>query len=342
MKLEEKIQSGGVYVIAELSANHAGSMDNALKLVEVAKDCGADCVKIQTYTPDTLTIPCENEYFTLGSGLWEGKNLHQLYGEAFTPWEWQATIQKKCEEVGVDFLSTPFDVTAVDFLENLNMEFYKIASFELVDIPLIRYVAQKQKPMIISCGMGTVEEIQEAVECCHEEGNHQVYLLKCCSQYPAKLENMNLATIVDMKEKFGCTIGFSDHSFGHQAAVIAVSLGAKIVEKHICLSRDIPNPDSAFSMEPAEFKQMVEEINQTVTIMGQVSYKPTQDEQESKRFRKSIFCVKDIQEGDVFTTENIRVIRPSNGAHPRHYPTLLGQVAKKNMKLGEPIILEDV
>ena len=237
MNLYEKMKNG-VYVIAEMSANHAGKIENAYKIIEEAAKAGADCVKIQTYTADTLTIDCKDDPYVIKGGLWDGYNYYKLYQEAYTPWEWQKFLKEKCEDVGVDFLSTPFDRIAVDFLEELGVEFYKIASFELVDIPLIEYVASKRKPVIMSCGMGSEEEIREAVEACKRQGNDNIVLLKCCSQYPAQYEDMNLLTIPKMKEDFQTYVGLSDHSMGSLAPIVAVGLGAKVIEKHVCQQRD--------------------------------------------------------------------------------------------------------
>lgn len=341
MTLYEKLTCG-VYMIAEMSANHAGSLDNALEIVRAAKRAGADCLKIQTYTADTLTIDCDNEYFRIKGGLWDGYKLYDLYKEAGTPWEWHDAIQAECKKEGLDFLSTPFDHTAVDFLENMGVEFYKIASFELVDIPLIEYTASKGKPMIISCGMGTPEEIQDAVDACHRQGNDQIVLLKCCSEYPANYSDMNLATIPDMRERFGVAVGLSDHSMGSIGAVVGVSLGACVVEKHFCLSRAIKNPDSAFSMEPEEFADMVKDIRAATQIRGKVSYERTASEEASTVFRRSVFAVKDIAEGEVFTRENVRVIRPAHGLVPKHYGQLLEQSAKRSYCKGDPILIEEL
>lgn len=331
-----------VYVIAEMSANHAGKLENALELVRVAKRAGADCLKIQTYTADTLTIDCDNEYFRIKGGLWDGYKLYDLYQEAGTPWEWHAAIKEECEKEGVDFLSTPFDHSAVDFLEELGVGFYKIASFELVDIPLIEYTASKGKPMIISCGMANPEEIQDALDACRRQGNAQVVLLKCCSEYPANYEDMNLLTIPDMERRFDVPIGLSDHSMGSIGAVVGVSLGAQVVEKHFCLSRDIPNPDSAFSMEPQEFAQMVQDVRAAEKIRGRATYELTQKEKEQTHFRRSLFAVKDIAEGETFNAENIRAIRPSEGLAPVYYQALLGHCAGRTILRGTPLKLEDL
>ncbi|WP_302632117.1 pseudaminic acid synthase [uncultured Clostridium sp.] len=339
MKLKEKIKNG-VYIIAEMSANHAGSLENALELVKVAKDCGADCIKIQTYTADTITINCNNEYFKLKGGLWKGYNLYDLYNEAHTPWEWHKAIKDEAEKYGLDFLSTPFDKTSVDFLEELGVEFYKIASFELVDIPLIKYVASKRKPIIMSCGMGSIEEIETAINAIKSEGNDDIILLKCCSQYPANYDNMNVLTITDMIERFQLPVGLSDHSMGSVAPVVATTLGARVIEKHFCLSREIKNPDSEFSMEPKEFKEMVEAVNLSLRIKGKVSYYLSEEEKRAKNTRKSIFCVKDIKIGEEFTEDNIRVIRPGYGLEPKYYHEILGKKSKVNINYGEPIKLE--
>ena len=341
-KLFEKINSGGVYVIAEMSANHAGKLENALALIEEARKAGADCLKIQTYTADTITIDCDNEYFRIHGGLWDGYKLHDLYKDAFTPWEWHAQLKEACEAAGMDFLSTPFDRTATDFLNDLGVTAYKIASFELVDIPLIEYVASKGKPMIISCGMSTEEEIRDALDACYRVGNQQVVLLKCCSEYPANWKDMHIANIPDMREKFRVPVGLSDHSAGDIAAIVAVSMGACVVEKHMCLSRSIPNPDAAFSMEPAEFKKMVDDIRDAWEIKASVQYGPTEKEEDNLKFRRSLFAVKEIHAGDTFTEENVRSIRPSNGLKPIYLKELLGKKAKRDIPYGMPILEEDL
>ena len=337
MRLYDTIQNHQVYIIAEMSANHAGKIENAYKIIEEAAAAGADCVKIQTYTADTLTIDCQDEPYQIKGGLWDGYNYYQLYKEAYTPWEWQKALKEKCEEVGVDFLSTPFDFTAVDFLEELGVEFYKIASFELVDIPLIEYVAAKGKPIVMSCGMGSVEEIQEALEACRRQGNEQVVLLKCCSQYPAQFEDMNVSVITDMKERFGVPVGLSDHSFGSLAPVVAVSLGAQVIEKHVCLSRDIESPDSGFSMEMSEFAQMVKDVRNACKIKGNATYELTEHEKDGLGGRRSLVAVKDIAQGEMFTKDNVRSVRPAIGIKPKYYSQLLGRKAKKAYRFGEPI-----
>lgn len=336
----EKIQKGEVYVIAEMSANHAGKLEYALDIVRKAAAAGADCVKIQTYTADTLTIDCANEYFQIHEGLWDGYKLHDLYKDANTPWEWHQAIKDECEKCGVDFLSTPFDNTAVDYLENMGVEAYKIASFELPDIPLIEYAASKGKPMIISCGMGSVSDIQDAVDACHRVGNDQIILLKCCSEYPANWEDMHLGNIPDMKERFKVPIGLSDHSEGDIAAIVGVSMGACVVEKHICLSHSIKTADSEFSMEIDDFAKMVSDIRNATKIAKGPDYELTDKEKTSTIFRRSLFAVQDIAKGEIITSENVRSIRPGYGIAPKHLKDLLGKPSPKAIKRGEPITEE--
>lgn len=328
------------YIIAEMSANHAGDFNRAIEIIHAAKEAGADCIKIQTYTADTITLDCHNKYFTLENGTWEGANLHDLYKEAFTPWEWQKALKEEADKIGIDFFSTPFDKTAVDFLESIDMDFYKIASFEAVDIPLIKEVAKTGKPIIMSVGMATVEEIQEAIDAAKAVGNTNMALLKCCSVYPAIPENMNLKTIQDMKERFGVPVGLSDHSMGHVAALTAVALGASVIEKHFCLGRDIENPDSSFSMEPSEFADMVRAIRDCERAMGKVSYELSQAEMDSRNTRKSIFVSSDIKAGEILTPDNIRVVRPAYGLAPKYYEEVLGKVAVKDIEFGTPLSWE--
>ncbi len=328
------------YIIAEMSANHAGSMERALELIHVAKESGADCVKIQTYTPDTMTIDCGNEYFHIGKGTWEGENLYSLYRKAYTPWEWQAQLRDEAARVGIDFLSTAFDRTSVDFLEELGVRFYKIASFELVDIPLLEYIASRNKPVILSTGMGTIEEITEAVNAIYSTGNRQLALMKCSSAYPAKSEEMNLATIRDLRARFDIPVGLSDHSMGAFSAATAVAMGACIVEKHFCVSRAIENPDSAFSMEPDEFADMVRQVREVEKAMGTVSYGVTAQEESNSCFRRSLFVVQDIAAGEKLTPDNIRSIRPAYGLKPKYYRDVLGRTAKCDLRRGTPLTPE--
>lgn len=337
----EQIIGENTYVIAEMSANHAGKIENAKEIIKAAKESGADCIKIQTYTPDTMTIDCNNSYFHIAEGTWKDEKLYHLYEKAYTPWEWQAELMKYAKEVGVDFFSTPFDRTSVDFLEGIGVGFYKIASFELIDIPLIKYVASKGKPIIMSTGMSTLSEIDEAVRTIKSEGNYEIALLRCASAYPAITDEMNLATMKNMAEIFDVPVGLSDHSMGSVGAVTAVALGARIIEKHFCLSRDIENPDSSFSMEPAEFKAMVNDIRQAEVAIGHVNYGPTKQEIENKVFRRSIFVTEDITAGQVFTEKNVRVIRPGDGLSPKFYEEVIGKVATKDLKRGEPLKMGD-
>lgn len=334
----EKLEQ--TYVIAEMSANHAGSIERAREIIWAAKEAGADCIKVQTYTADTLTINCDNSYFHIDNGTWEGENLYHLYEKAYTPWEWQEDLKREAEKAGLDFLSTPFDNTAVDFLERIGIDFYKIASFELVDIPLIEYVASKGKPIILSTGMGTQDEIAEAVASIRGQGNERIVLLRCASAYPAISDEMNLLTMQDMAKRFHVPVGLSDHSMGYLAAVTAVALGAKVIEKHFCLSRAIENPDSSFSMEPEEFKQMVTAIRMAEKAMGTIQYGPTSQEENSVIFRRSIFAVKDICRGELLSEDNIRIIRPGYGLRPKEYRRVLGMKAKEDIHYGEPLVYE--
>ncbi len=327
------------YIIAEMSGNHAGSLERAKEIIRKAKEAGADCVKIQTYTPDTITIDCDKPYFHIDNGTWEGENLYQLYGKAYTPWEWHAALKEEADRVGIDFFSTPFDNTAVDFLEELGVECYKIASFELVDTPLLKYVASKGKPIIMSTGMSTLAEIDEAVRAIRSTGNNQLALLRCASAYPAITDQMNLATMKNMGEIFDVPVGLSDHSMGSVGAVTAVALGAKIIEKHFCIDRSIENPDSSFSMDVSEFAAMVRDIRQAERAIGTVCYGMSAQEESNIVFRRSIFCVKDIKKGERITPENVRVIRPGYGMAPKYYEEMMGQTALRDIERGEPLQL---
>lgn len=338
--LFEKINNNEVYIIAEMSANHGGSLQNALRIVHEVKEAGADCLKIQTYTADSLTIDCNRPEFQIHGGLWDGYNLYQLYTEASTPYEWQPVIKAECDKVGIAFLSTPFDRKAVDFLEEIGVEAYKIASYELVDIPLIEYTASKHKPMIISCGMGTVEEIQEAIEACYQVNNKQVVLLKCCSEYPSHWDNMNLMTIPDMKQRFNVPIGLSDHSAGSLGAVVGVALGASVIEKHVKLD-GVNSVDSGFSMTMEEFKQMVQDVKATNLVKGHVFYGLTSGEGDGSG-RRSLYAVKDIGKGEAFTEENVRSIRPGWGLKPKFYKEIIGKKATRDISFGEPLTADCV
>lgn len=342
MKVGNKEIGAGfpAYVIAEMSANHAGSLTRAKEIIHAAKESGADCIKIQTYTPDTMTIDCDNDYFKISEGTWDGENLYHLYEKAYTPWEWQQELKEEAEKAGIDFLSTPFDKTSVDFLEELGVECYKIASFELVDLPLISYIAAKGKPIIMSTGMSTLGEIEQAVQTIKNAGNSQFALLRCASAYPAITDDMNIKTMQNMEQIFQVPVGLSDHSMGSVGAVTAVALGAKIVEKHFCLDRSIVNPDCSFSMNPAEFTQMVKDIRQAERAIGTVKYGVSRQEKSNIVFRRSIFCVQDIKEGEKLTEQNVRIIRPGYGLEPKYYPQVLGQRALRDIKRGTPLRLE--
>jgi pseudaminic acid synthase len=326
------------YIVAELSANHHQKYEDSIKLIHAAKDAGVDAVKIQTYTPDTITIQSDRPEFKVSGGtLWDGRTLYELYSESYTPWEWQPKLKKVANELGLTLFSSPFDKTAVDFLEAMNVPAYKIASFEIVDIPLIEYIAAKGKPMIISTGMATLDEIKEAVNTAKKAGVSQIVLLKCNSAYPTPPEEMNLRTITDLTEKFAIPVGLSDHTLGITAPIVAVSLGACMVEKHLTLSRAIRSPDSAFSLEPQEFKEMVEAIRLAEKELGKVGYDIGVEQAKSLKHRRSLFAVKDIKAGEPFTEENVRSIRPANGLHPRYLKELLGRRAAVNIKRGTPL-----
>jgi pseudaminic acid synthase len=326
------------YIIAEISANHNGSIQSALDLIRIAKECGADAVKLQTYTADTLTLDCDNEHFRIGGGtLWDGKTLHQLYQEASTPWEWHKTLFDAASAIGIDCFSTPFDSTAVEFLEQFNPPCQKVASFELVDHGLLASVARTGRPVILSTGMATLDEIHEAVQILRENGCEDLALLKCTSAYPAPAEEANLSRIPHMAETFACTVGLSDHTMGIVAPVVAVSLGAKIIEKHICHSRSEPGPDSAFSLEPSEFAAMVDAVRIAEKAIGTPTYERTAKEAAGLAFRRSLFISKPVAAGEVFTKENVRSIRPGNGLAPKFLGRILGKKASSDLPLGTPI-----
>jgi N-acetylneuraminate synthase len=327
-----------VYIVAEMSANHGHDFEQAVKIIEAAKAVGADAIKLQTYTPDTLTINCSNDYFQIGKGtIWGGRNLYDLYSEAFTPWDWQPKLKKIANDLGLDLFSTPYDDMAVEFLEEMEVPAYKIASFELVDLPLIQRVAQTGKPIILSTGMATLEEIEEAVQTARNAGAAQVALLKCTSAYPALPEEMSLRTIPDLEKRFQIPIGISDHTLGIAVPIAAMVLGACIVEKHFTLSRSVSSPDSTFSFEPHEFKAMVEAIRVAEKAIGQVRYEMTEQETNNRVFRRSLFVVQDIKAGEVFTKKNVRSIRPGYGLHTRYLEDILGRRASRNIPRGTPL-----
>jgi N-acetylneuraminate synthase len=332
-----------IYVVAELSANHNQDFKEAVRLIQAAKDAGADAVKLQTYTPDTLTIKSDKEYFRIKGGtLWDGRTLYDLYDKAYTPWEWQPKLKSIANELGLDLFSTAFDSSAVDFLEQMGVPVHKVASPEIVDIILIERMARTRKPLIISTGMATLEEINEAVAAAQRAGASEIALLKCTSAYPAPPEEMNLRTIPDLAATFGVPVGLSDHSLGIAVPVAAVVLGACIVEKHFTLSRSIPGPDSAFSLEPYEFKEMVQAIRTAEKALGKVHYGVSEQEAKSRAFRRSLFVVEDVKAGQMFTEKNVRSIRPGHGLPPKYLKNILGKRATRNIARGTPLSWEHV
>jgi pseudaminic acid synthase len=347
----EKIQIGNrsigpgqpAYVIAEMSANHGQSFDQAVEIVRAAKDAGADAVKLQTYTPDTMTIRSDQSCFQVRGGtLWDGRTLYDLYVEAYMPWEWQPRLKDVANGLGMDLFSSAFDSTAVDFLEEMGVPAHKVASFELVDIPLIQRMARTGKPMIMSTGMATVEEIEEALRSAREARATQIALLKCTSAYPAPAEEMNLRTIPEMAQRFGVPVGLSDHTMGIAVPVAAVALGACILEKHFTLSRSTPGPDSAFSLEPQEFKAMVDAVRTAEKALGEVHFGLSEKEESMREYRRSLFVVEDVQPGETFNAANVRCIRPGHGLHPRHLTEVLGKRAAQGIKRGTPLSWEFV
>lgn len=327
-----------VYVIAELSANHNQDFGEAERLIVAAKEAGADAIKLQTYTPDTMTIAGSQPHFRVGRGtIWEGRTLYDLYGEAFTPWEWQPKLKAIASGLGLDLFSTPFDASAVEFLESMDVPAHKVASFELVDLPLIRAIARTGKPMIVSTGMATLAEIDEAVRTAREAGATQIALLKCTSAYPASPDEMHLRTIPHLAASFGVPVGLSDHTMGVAAPVAAVALGASILEKHLTLSRATPGPDSAFSLEPHEFKATVDAVRATEQALGTVHYGASEREASSLAFRRSLFVVADVKAGQPFTSDNVRSIRPGNGLHTRYLGEIIGRHAARDIERGTPL-----
>jgi pseudaminic acid synthase len=325
------------YVVAEVSANHRQDYDEAVRIIEAAAAAGADAVKLQTYTPDTITIRCDNPCFRIEGSIWDGRNLHDLFKEAFTPWEWQPKLKQVAEQSGLQLFSSPFDPGAVDFLEMMGVPAYKIASFELVDLPLLREVAKTGKPIILSTGMATLAEIDEAVRTIREAGGRQLALLKCTSAYPAPLEQMNLRAISELARVFRLPVGLSDHTLELAVPVASVALGATIIEKHLTLSRAAGGCDSPFSLDPNEFRAMVQAVRQAHLALGSVSLGATEEEDAMRRFRRSLFVVKDVKAGERFTEENVRSIRPADGLHPRYYEQILGREAKCDLPRGTPL-----
>jgi len=332
-----------VFIIAELSANHTGNLENAIRSVLEAKRAGANAIKLQTYTADTITMDLRTEDFKIKQGtIWDGKYLYDLYKEANTPWEWHEQIFKIAQNEGLICFSSPFDFTAVDFLEKLRTPAYKIASFEITDIPLIRYVASKGKPIIISTGIAELSDIEGAIDACHSQGNGEIALLKCTSAYPAPIEEANLLMIPHMANKFDTIIGLSDHTIGDTVAIASIALGAKIIEKHFILDRKLGGPDSIFSMEPDEFKRMVHSIRTVEKAIGKISYELTEKAARNRIFSRSLFVVKNIEKGEEFTLENIRSIRPGNGLPPKFLDYVLGRKSKKKIIRGTPLSWEQI
>lgn len=336
---DRKIGTGQpVYVVAELSANHNHDLDQAVRLIETAKESGADAVKLQTYTPDTITLRSDREYFQIRSGtIWDGRSLYELYGEAYTPWDWQPKLKQVADNLGIGFFSSAFDSTSVDFLESIGVPAYKVASCELVDIPLLQRISRTGKPLILSTGMAAIEEIEEAVKTAREAGAEQIALLKCASAYPAPPCEMNLRTIPELARRFEFPVGLSDHTMDIAVPVTAIALGACIIEKHLTLSRSFKGPDSAFSLEPAEFKAMVGAVRIAEKSLGEIHFGPTDSERSSRVFRRSLFVIEAVRQGEIFSEKNIRSIRPGHGLHTRHLPEIVGQRASRDIERGTPL-----
>jgi pseudaminic acid synthase len=329
-----------VFIIAELSANHNGNLDTAIKTIKVAKRAGADAIKLQTYTADTITIDSRNPDFMIKGTIWDGKNLYELYKEAYTPWEWHESLFKAAKDEGLICFSSPFDPTAVDFLEGLNTPAYKIASFEITDIPLIEYVASKGKPVIISTGIATHEDIELALDACRRMGNDQIALLKCTSSYPAPIEEANMVMVNDMRKRYGVITGLSDHTMGSTVPVVSVCFGARIIEKHFMLDKSIEGPDASFSMTEEEFAQMVKAVREAEKAIGTVDYSLTDKQIKGRDFSRSLYAVKDIKEGELITSENVRSIRPGFGLHPRYYHAILAKQARVHIAKGTRITID--
>ena len=330
------LEKDGIYIIAELSANHNGKLQNALNSIKAAKEIGADCIKLQTYTADTITLDCKKEDFMINHGtLWDGRYLHDLYREAFTPWEWHKKLFEYARKIEIDIFSSPFDKTAVDFLEQFSPSAYKIASFEITDYELIRYTASKGKPIIISTGIATFDEIKDVVDICRSEGNNDIVLLKCTSAYPAALEEANLMSIPNLSEVFNVVSGFSDHTIGSTAPVVAAALGAKIIEKHFILDKSIGGADADFSMDMQEFGDMIKVVRDVEKLKGKVDYSMTEKKKKSRQHSRSLYVAKAIKKGEIFTEENIRSIRPGYGMHPKYLKDILGTSSKKSYKFGD-------
>jgi len=345
MKIENfDIGKDGVFIIAELSANHNGSLDTALETVRAAKRAGANCIKLQTYTADTITLKSNKDDFLIKNtgNEWEGKTLHELFQGAYTPWEWHFEIIQLAKKEGLICFSSPFDFTAVDFLEKLNVPAYKIASFEITDIPLIEYIASKCKPLIISTGIATEEDIELALDACKRMGNNQIALLKCTSSYPAPIDEANLVMIKDLQEKYNVFSGLSDHTLGITAPIVATSLGAQIIEKHFILDQSVGGPDAFFSLNEKEFKEMVNAVRDTEKGMGKIDYSLNEKQKKSRHFSRSLFISKDVKLGEIISKENIKSVRPGTGLHPKYYNEVLGKKFNNNFELGEPLSMDKI
>ena len=329
-----------VFIIAELSANHNGSLSNAIATIRAAKRAGADCIKLQTYTADTITLDSDKEDFIIKGTIWEGKKLHTLYQEAYTPWEWHEELYRVAKEEGLVCFSSPFDNKAVDLLESLNSPAYKIASFEITDIPLIEYVASKMKPIIISTGIAGLEDIELALDACHRMGNHDIALLKCTSSYPAPLEEANLCMVKDLGDRYNVISGLSDHTMGSTAPVVATVFGAKIIEKHFIIDRAIGGPDASFSMNEEEFTSMVKAVREAEKAIGTIDYTLTEKQAKGRDFCRSLYIAEDMKAGDVFTESNLRSVRPGFGLHPKHYNEVIGKKASEDVSKGTPMRLD--
>lgn len=331
-----------VFIIAELSANHNGSLATAIETIRAAKRAGADCIKLQTYTADTITVDCDNDDFIIKETIWGGQKLYDLYKEAYTPWEWHETLYKVANEEGLECFSSPFDKSAVDFLESLKTPAYKIASFEITDIPLIEYTASKGKPVIISTGIAKKEDIELAINACKKVGNNQIALLKCTSSYPSPIEEANLIMIQDMADRFDVLSGLSDHTIGATVPIVATILGAKIIEKHFILDRNIGGPDASFSMNENEFAQMVKSVREAEVAIGAIDYNLTEKQLKGRVFSRSLYVVDDVNQGDIITNENTKSIRPGFGLHPMYYDNILGKRFNKTLKFGDRLSLDDI
>ena len=337
-----KIGESKTFIIAELSANHNGSIDLAKKTIRAAKRAGADCIKLQTYTPDTITLNSKKQDFLIKGNIWEGKSLYELYSQAYTPWEWHKELMQTAKEEGLICFSSPFDPTAVDFLEELNVPAYKIASFEITDIPLIEYTASKNKPIILSTGIATEEDVQLAVDACRRVGNNNIALLKCTSSYPAPLEEANLIMVSDLAKRFNVIAGLSDHTLGATAPIIATCMGAKIIEKHFILDKSLGGPDASFSMDEKEFKDMVHSVREAEKAVGQINYNLTEKQQKGREFSRSLYFIQDVKKGEIITKDNVKSIRPGFGLHPKYYNQIIGKKVIEGVQMGDRVSFDNI